>query len=336
MNKVFNHTPIIVPKLVRVDKPGLRYYENPVSKKPFTSITTIISHNSKDKFVDWRKEKGVKEANRITGRSTKRGTKMHTLIESYVGNEERPTVEALFNDKDDNKIENLLNPYNRILAANNKIVIEIMKDREFPVIVNLGCNSKNTYTILTLISNQFEEFTTADGTALTDYNKTIFINCSYQEFVDFCLNQLEDSRLYEETVETYKQLPYKLFNNLRPHLDGIDNILGIEISLFSEFLSIAGTSDCIANYNGKLSIIDYKSSDYIKKKEWITDYFVQAIAYRYMLKELTGLDAEQLVVFMAAENDETKVFIETDFEPYSRKLMQYINKFTNDKSKEIN
>lgn len=336
MNKIFTHKPITVPKLIRVDKPGLRYYEHPRTKHPFTSITTIISHNSKHKFVDWRKEKGEKEANRITGRSTKRGTKMHTLIESYVGNESQPTLDDLFRDKDDNKIENLLNPYHRICAINNKVVIEIFKTKEYPVIVNLGCNSKNSYNILTLISERFGEFTTPENSNLTDYNKTILINCSYDEFVDFCLNEIEDSCLYEETIETYKQLPYRLFNNLRPHLDCIDNILGIEISLFSEILSIAGTSDCIADYNGKLSIIDYKSSDYIKKKEWITDYFVQAIAYRYMLKELTGLDAEQLVVFMAAENGETEVFVETDFGPYSKKLIQYINKFTNDKSKEIN
>lgn len=331
MQKVFTHNPLIIPKLVRVDKPGLRYYENPVTKNKFTSITTIISHNSKHKFVDWRKEKGEKEANRITGRSTKRGTKMHTLIECYIGNLEPPTTEHLFSDKEDDKISDLLNPYNKICAVSNKVVIEIAKDKEYPVVINLGCNSKNSYSILSLISEQFGEFTTAENTNLSDYNKTILIDCSYNEFVEFCINKLDEARVYEENIETFKELPYRLFNNLKPHLDKIDNIIGIEISLFSEFLSIAGTSDCIAYYNGKLSIIDYKSADYIKKKEWITDYFVQAIAYRYMLKELTGLDAEQLVVFMAAENDETEVFVETNFEPYSKKLIQYINKFSNDK-----
>lgn len=243
---IFTHNPIIVPKLKRIDLPGIRFYENQEQTKKFVSITSVISHNTKHKFVDWRKEKGEKEANRITTRSTKRGTKMHSLIEAYVRNEPEPTPEELFTEKDDHKIPQLLN----------------------------------------------------EG----------------------------------ETIEDFRSLPYFLYNNLKPELNKLNNILGIEISLYSEYFGFAGTSDCIAEYDGVLSIIDYKTSDYIKRKDWIFDYFVQAVAYRYMLKERTGLDAPQLVVFMAAENGQIKVFIERDFNPYARRLVEYIERYRLDKS----
>lgn len=249
MHKTFNHNPIVLPKLKQVNVPGLRYYEEEETqeKAKFISITTLISHNTKHKFVDWRKQKGEQEANRITNRSTTRGTKTHSLIESYVRNEELPTIDDLF--PDESKIQKVLNP--------------------------------------------------------------------------------------EETVDNYKNIPYYLFENLKPELDKIDNIIGLEIPMFSRYFGIAGTSDCIADYNGKLSIIDYKTSEYIKREEWIFDYFVQAVAYRYMLAELTGLEAEQLVILMAAENGQIKPFVKTDFEPYTKRLVQYIDQYIYDKGQEL-
>jgi len=246
--KLFTHRPLVLPKLKQINSPGVRLYENLETKKSFVSITSLISHNTKHKFADWREKVGAQEANRVTNRSTTRGTKTHSLIENYISNLPLPSKEELF--KDDSKLSWLLNP--------------------------------------------------------------------------------------EETVEDYKTIPYFLFNNLRPELDKLDNILGIEIQLFSEYFCIAGTSDCIAEYNGKLSIIDYKTSEYIKRKEWIFDYFVQAVAYRYMLKELTGLDATQLVIFMAAENGQIKPFVETDFNPYLKRLIQYRDKYLHDKEQEKN
>lgn len=334
--KFFTHKPIATTLLERVDTPGLRYYQKPGCSKKFASITTIISHNSKHKFVDWRKEKGEREANRITKRSTKRGTKTHTLIENYVSNHELPSVDQLFTDNDDSKIVQLLNPFDRIRVKNNKINFEVFREYVNGALkVNLSCNGRDSYDVLTKLRSAGIDVHFESGTDPDAYNKTLLIDCLYDEFLNYCELVFPDATVSQESVESYRQLPYFLFDNLKDKLDKIDNILGIEIPLHSEYLSIAGTSDCIAEYDGKLSIIDYKTSDYIKKKEWIFDYFVQAVAYRYMLKELTGLDAEQLVVLMAAENGETAAFVETDFSPYSKRLIQYIDKFTNDKRREI-
>lgn len=333
--KIFTHNPITLPKLKQVNVPGLRYYTTESSKNKFVSITSIISHNTKHKFVKWRKDVGEKEANRVTNRSTLRGTKTHSLIEAYVGNEEQPLLESIFKPEEDEKIERLLNPYDRICALNNKLVIEIFKNSENLLRVKISGNNKSANLFLDLIHDQFGEILFEPGTNPDGYNKHILVQAEYQNFIDFSLESIDGATLYPETVESYKNLPFRLFDNLRPELNKIDNVLGIEIPLYSEYFGIAGTSDCIAEYNGILSIIDYKTSDYIKRKEWILDYFVQAVAYRYMLKERTGLDAQQLVIFMAAENGEIKPFIETDFTPYSKKLVQYINNYKNEKIKEV-
>lgn len=329
--KIFTHTPIKKHNLTQVNLPGLRYYTKRNSDKKFVSITSIISHNNKDKFVDWRKKIGNAEAIRITNRSTTRGTKTHSLIEAYVGNEPQPLLESIFNSENESKIETLLNPYDVIRAKKNKVTINIYKDRKKPLKISLSASSKDVKELLTLFFDEYGEITFEDESD----NKNFLLNTTYEEFVSYCINNIDSADFYKESIETYKSLPYRLFENIRPELDKIDNILGIEIPLFSEYFEIAGTSDCIAEYNGILSIIDYKTSEYIKKKEWIFDYFVQAVAYRYMLKELTGLDAEQLVIFMTAENGETKVFTETNFQPYTEKLVQYIRNFKNAKIKEL-
>ena len=330
MMKTFTHNPITLPKLKQVNLPGLRYYTKEGTDTKFASITSVISHNTKHKFIDWRKDVGEKEANRVTNRSTTRGTKMHSLIESYVGNE--PLLEEVFKPEEDDKISNLLNPYDTIRAKKNSVTIDVYRESEDPLKVVISAGNIIS-DILSKIFNEFGEIVIDEKS--TQYKKTIYIQASYYNFVNFCLELFEDSKLYKDTVETYKRLPFFLFDNLKPELNKIDNILGIEIPLHSEYFGLAGTSDCIAKYNGILSIIDYKTSEYIKKKEWIFDYFVQAVAYRYMLKELTGIEAPQLVIFMAAENGETKTFVETNFTPYARKLVEYIRNFKNAKNQEI-
>lgn len=129
-------------------------------------------------------------------------------------------------------------------------------------------------------------------------------------------------------------LPKFLFGVAKSELDKIDNIVAIERSLYSNYFKLAGTVDTIAEYNGKLSIIDYKSAEKPKPKEWIENYFVQAAAYCFMLKELTGKEAEQLVIIMACENGEVETYVETDIQKYIKLLVKYVKKFTYDKLKE--
>jgi genome maintenance exonuclease 1 len=94
-------------------------------------------------------------------------------------------------------------------------------------------------------------------------------------------------------------------------------------------LGIAGTVDCIAEYNGELAIIDFKTSKKPKPKEWIEHYFVQAVAYACMLYEMTGIVTKKLVILMACENGECVVYEEYDKTKYIKLLMEYTREFLN-------
>lgn len=148
------------------------------------------------------------------------------------------------------------------------------------------------------------------------------------------MHSLVENYLLNQTLPKANPLPKFLFDVAKCELDKIDNIIAIERSLYSTYFGIAGTVDTIADYEGKLSVIDYKSSEKPKPREWIENYFVQAAAYCFMLKELTGKEVEQLVIIMACENGEVETYIETDIQKYIRLLVKYVKKFTYDKLKE--
>ena len=103
----------------------------------------------------------------------------------------------------------------------------------------------------------------------------------------------------------------EVFSSMIPELDKIDNIHALEQRLFSHRLRVAGTVDAIANYNGTLSVIDFKTSKRVKSRDEISSYFLQTAAYSYMFYEMTGLLASQLVIIMGVDGEkESLVFIE--------------------------
>lgn len=101
-----------------------------------------------------------------------------------------------------------------------------------------------------------------------------------------------------------------VFNSLVPHLDKIDNIHALESKLYSDHLQVAGTVDCIAEYEGKLSVIDFKTSRRLKSKEEIPGYFIQTCAYAIAFEERTGIPVSRLVVIMGVDDEEPLIFTE--------------------------
>ena len=102
----------------------------------------------------------------------------------------------------------------------------------------------------------------------------------------------------------------EMFHSLVPLLDKIDNIHYQEQALWSEQLGLAGRVDCIAEYDGVLSVIDFKTSKRIKTRDKILDYFWQECAYALMYEELIGTPINQLVTIMAVDNEQPLLFIE--------------------------
>ena len=221
---MFTHIDLKLPKLSRESIDGVRYYTIGGENKKLVSITSVISHYSKEKFAKWRKRVGEEEANRITKRATSRGTDTHTLIESYLLNEE-----------------------------------------------------------------------------LTE-------------------------------VQPISEMLFKL---AKKDLNRINKINILEGALYSEVLGVAGTTDCIAEFDGELAVIDFKTSKAPKPLGWLEGYFVQAMFYGMALYEMTGIQVKKLVIIMTCENGECVVYEEKDLTKYMKLVIQYIKKFVNDKLNQI-
>lgn len=201
MTKRFNHEKIDIgyEDLIATTTDTGRTYNTPDGKS-YPSITTVLNILSEDAIRAWRERVGVEQADIISGKASRRGTKVHSIVEKYLSNE-----------------------------------------------------------------------------------------------------------------DTTQELPHirQSLANLKPVLDNnIGKIYGLEVPLFSHHLKLAGRCDCIAEYNGVPSIIDFKTSKYIKKKERITNYFAQGTAYAIMWEERTGMSIPNIVIIMDVDHEKPCVFVE--------------------------
>ena len=217
--KTFTHInsdPVLV-NLKREEYNGKRYYISPNGVK-LPSVTTFLSHFKGDSIQKWRKKVGEEEANKISGRASRRGTKFHSLMESYISNQ-----------------KGFLNE-------------DVMPDMQHA------------------------------------------------------------------------------FNQFVPILDRVDNVHYLETMLFSETLGLAGQVDCIAEYDGVPSIIDFKTSLKPKREDWILNYFEQCTCYSLMYEEMTGIQCKQIVVLISVDHEQPQVFVKErkDYIPeLARKVKQF-------------
>lgn len=108
--------------------------------------------------------------------------------------------------------------------------------------------------------------------------------------------------------QTTRPGDYYMFAQVKDELGNINNIKALESALWSDTLRMAGRVDCIAEYNGKLSIIDFKTSKAIKDENDIVEYFMQATAYAIMFQERTGISIKNIVIIMSCEDGSVKVY----------------------------
>ena len=179
---------------------GKRHYVTPEGEL-YPSITTVLGELSKAAIQAWRKRVGEEEANKISGKASRRGTSVHSVCESYIKNED---------DFIDGQTPNII----------------------------------------------------------------------------------------------------ELFKTIEPFFERINNVHGVELALYSDHFGIAGRTDLIAEFDGTLSIIDYKTSNRTKKKEWCEGYFAQGAFYGVAYEELTKIPVPQVVIIMAVENETPQLFVE--------------------------
>lgn len=141
------------------------------------------------------------------------------------------------------------------------------------------------------------------------------------EIIEDYLNNKEDY------TEGYMPNVIENFKDVKGILDAnIGKVYAQEVPLYSDHLGLAGRVDCVAEYNGKLSIVDFKTSRKTKKKEWITNYFIQESAYAIMWEERTKQPITQLVTIISVDNEDPQVFVEHR-DNWTKKLLETINEY---------
>lgn len=135
-------------------------------------------------------------------------------------------------------------------------------------------------------------------------------------------NRIETYLNNVEGIHPPTPLVQEMFGSIRPELDKIDNIHCQETRMFSHHLRMAGTVDCIGEYDGRLSVIDFKTSTKPKREEWIHSYFMQCAAYAIMYEELTFIPITQLVVLVAVEEDCTVQVFKQHRDDWAKPLLK--------------
>lgn len=117
------------------------------------------------------------------------------------------------------------------------------------------------------------------------------------------------------------------FLDIKPILDTrIGKVYGQEIPLYSDYLGIAGRVDCIAEFDGVPSIIDFKTSRRVKTSDDIHSYFMQEAAYAIMWEERSGMPIPNLVTIIAVDDNPPLVFKEHR-DNWAHKLIETISEF---------
>jgi len=141
----------------------------------------------------------------------------------------------------------------------------------------------------------------------------------HQMCEDYINNKLEMKKFMPADRET--------FQSIQPVLDEhLGLVWAQEVAMWSDYLGIAGRVDCIAEWDGKLAVIDFKTSRKPKKKEWISSYFMQAAAYCVMFEERTGISINKIVIAIAVDGEEPQIFEERR-DNWTKKLIETIAQY---------
>ena len=147
------------------------------------------------------------------------------------------------------------------------------------------------------------------------------------KIIESCLSNKPENDL----VGNYGELPARLFNQIIPALDKINMIRALEKGLYSTQLGIAGTVDCVAEYEGKLSIIDFKTARR-KWDEMNETYLVQATFYSIAWEERTGEKVDQIAILTTTETGELHIH-KDDPSKYVNRLNQMIQEYKSGRCK---
>lgn len=137
----------------------------------------------------------------------------------------------------------------------------------------------------------------------------------------------------EDPTDGHDRANVGLFNQIKMQLRSrVGEIRAQEIPLYSHTLKVAGRVDCVAEYDGRLAIIDFKTANQVKTEDMIEDYFLQCTAYAIMYYEMYGVPIDDIVVIIAVEKSMMPLVFKREIFDYVPKLQERINQYYADKA----
>jgi hypothetical protein len=103
---------------------------------------------------------------------------------------------------------------------------------------------------------------------------------------------------------------------------------GVEVPVYYSGL-YAGTTDCIAVWNGSPAIIDFKQTNKPKKREYIQSYFLQLAAYALAHNHTHNTTIDTGVILMCSANNEYQEFVISgnEFEQYTQLWLDRVGSY---------
>lgn len=164
------------------------------------------------------------------------------------------------------------------------------------------------------------------GSNEAEYKSRIAANRG-SRFHDMCELYLKNRDPYTPNNNSH-EIAKILFKKSIPVLDRIDNIICTETRLYSKKMKLAGQVDCIAEFDGELSVIDFKTSNSLKDINYIQGYFAQATAYSLMFKELFDFTIPNIVIIIGVEEDfSIQLFKSSDIVSHMKFLKESIEMY---------
>lgn len=132
---------------------------------------------------------------------------------------------------------------------------------------------------------------------------------SIHKLVEYYLNNETQKEM--DGILTLDYIDKEMYFNMKDLLNDIDKIKCLESTMYSDHLRLGGQVDCIAEYKGQLSVIDFKTSTKRKTRSQCYNYFIQCSAYAIMFEEHTGIPINNCVILMTQQDDGPVVFTAT-------------------------
>lgn len=175
----------------------------------------------------------------------------------------------------------------------------------------------NIYPSMTTVLSRYKEATSGDALAKwrakVGEAKADYIMKKASTF-GTAVHDLCEAYIMERPLPKADFFQMDRFNGLREIIDTrIGNVYACETALYTDRFKIAGRNDLMADFDGVPSVIDWKNSDKPKKKDWISNYFLQGFGYGYMWRERRGVDdttPKQIVIINTTPHDEPQIFVE--------------------------